>query len=162
MSAQTVLEAPVTPPTYRIVEARPGHGALVASSMNQHSRSRYRAVSGEDPADGLEFLLRFSPYRRAALINGIPIALWGMTEKDRGLWWQLPDGTPRRNFAIVREAHLEITAMLEEFGFVTLTLPLVATQSHRLARRLGFVVTGQGMCAGQPVVRLKAERKDIG
>jgi hypothetical protein len=143
---------------FTIVAATRQHGEAVAAALSAAQQAAHARL-GEEAADALRFLLDNSAYRRAALVRGHPVAIWGVTDNDGGVWVQSTAGATAHPFAFVREARREVREMLRFRARIVMPLGQFNTRAQRFARLLGFVSAGCGTAAGQPFVRMALARE---
>lgn len=127
--------------TYRIVDAEPWHLPAVSDAMNEDDVTELRAL-GLEPRLLMEVLFHGSCYRKCAVIEGRPVALWGMTGTlmscDGEVWLALTDAARAFPMSVARVAARELSDLME--GRMELRSSILCRNERalRFARVLGF------------------------
>ncbi len=97
---------------------------------------------GLEPREALRRAVRSSPYCRTALVEGKPVAMWGVREvllSDTAVvWLVLSEEVTRMPLAIVREAKAELDGVMEAKREVAITVLPDDDAAIRFAVFLGF------------------------
>lgn len=127
---------------YSIVKASIRHVKPMALSMRP---AGYFAMEhyGGDPRRSVFQAFRQSFYCRTALIDGKPVAMWGVAStllnEYAEVWLVLSHEIGRMPLAIVREARAELSRVTEDYSHLEATILPEDEASIRFAQFLGFV-----------------------
>jgi hypothetical protein len=135
----------------RIVDAEPRHVGMIARQMSEGDCARFIGL-GRDPRRVIRGFFRQSSYRRAALLNDEPIAIWGLTGSLMSstglLWLRLTEEAKKIPLRVVKECRLELAAMMEMRHEIVCYLHHDDTAAIRFARFFGFEVGEPAMLDG--------------
>lgn len=133
---------------YTIVEARRTHILPVAVAMRYDTPH----PSGMPIRIALRIVFGLSAYRRAGLIDGHAVALWGITGSlldDEGeAWIALSPVARARLFVVARESVNEMSAMLATKRIIRSSVLCRDARALRFAQWLGFKVEGDSTVNG--------------
>ncbi len=126
---------------YDIVKASVRHVKPMALGMRAASwLAMQRYGGGARRAVFKAFTL--SSYCRTALIDGKPVAMWGVVgsllDERADVWLFLSRDIGRMPLAIVREARAELGVATEQYSYLEATIVPEDEASIRFARFLGF------------------------
>jgi len=134
-----------------IVDARETHVGPVANNLSAETLETFRKI-GIRPRAGLRRLMDDSAYCRAALVDGRPIALWGVMGSDIAssgeAWFSLTEHGRRQRKAIVRHAREELRAMLATKSELFSSILCSDARAKRFAEFLGFECVDQDVTPG--------------
>lgn len=126
---------------YDVVPSSVRHIKPLSISLRPAACATLRAF-GADPRRALHQVLRQSSYSRTAILDGLPVAMWGaagaMLSDSLTVWAALGNDAVRFPLAIVRRARAELEK-IGEHG--TELRAMVATEDERailFARTIGF------------------------
>jgi hypothetical protein len=144
--------------TLEIVEGRALHVGPVASAIDDLERGTFAAFQVK-PRVALREMVRQSAYCRTGLLDGRPVAMWGVTgpavASGGEVWLALSLAARQRRFLIVRTALREVRAMMAFKHELVSCLFCREARAFRFADFLGFEV--EQAIDGQPyrVARLR-------
>jgi len=126
---------------YEIVPTSVRHLKPMALGMRAASwlaMERY----GQNPRAAVHRAFMVSHYRRTALIDGKPVAMWGVAgsllNECADVWLFLSRDVEKMPLAIVREARAELSQAADLYSHLEATLLPEDEPSVRFARFLGF------------------------
>lgn len=97
---------------------------------------------GVNPRVGLHRVFVSSNYTRTALVDGRPVAMWGVVGMLMGdtafVWLVLAQETGQIPRAIVREARAELQRVMDNYSHIMMTVLPDDEPSVRFALHLGF------------------------
>lgn len=124
-----------------IVEARLSHVSAVASRLRAEERVEM-AAAGETARHLMHRLWRDGTYRRAALIDGAPVAVWGcggsFASPIADVWLFTTEVCDKIPFRFVRVVRAEIAEMLKTRHMIVSACLETCERSMRLWQMLGF------------------------
>jgi hypothetical protein len=139
----------------RIVEAEIRHVGMLAARMLPGDSLRL-SLLGRDPRRTIRAHFRDSSYRRAALLDDEPIAIWGVTgplaASTGTLWLYLSERAKHRPLTVIREARRELTLMMETRHEIVCYLHDDDPTAKRFAEFFGFEIGAPVPIAGTGMV----------
>ena len=128
-------------PDYLIVEARPWNVGQILRRMRKEHREGVVAA-GVDAHRELRMIFEASSFRRACLLDGKLMALWGMTgtlaESTGYAWAVLAEDATRYRRAILHEGRRQVRAMMRQRRELETTVLEDDVAGRRFALKLGF------------------------
>lgn len=113
---------------------------------------------GFNPREGLRRAFRASVYARTAMVEGRPIAMWGIAggilSDGAYVWLVLSDEVRRLPKAIVREARAELALAAGRYRHIAATVLPEDEASLRFALHLGFGGDGDDDVLTDPKYRI--------
>jgi hypothetical protein len=135
----------------RIVDAEPRHVGMIARQMSESDCARFIGL-GRDPRRVIRGFFRQSSYRRTALLDDEPIALWGVTGSlmsPAGLFWlQLSRAAKKFPLRVVKEGRTELARIMEMRHEIVCYLHHDDTVAMRFAKFFGFEIAEPAMIEG--------------
>lgn len=129
---------------YAVVEASASDICPLASSLGEQDRDLL-AVAGLTPRRAIRNLFNASSYRRAAIIGGRPVALWGLTgtllDDEGEAWLVLSDKGRALPASVCRVAMREIGMMVQGKRQIRSSIFCRDARALKFARFLGFETT---------------------
>ena len=126
---------------YKIIEAKPWHSRQMAAAIGEAQRERALSL-GLDPRRELHKRVRGSFYARTALIDGRPVAMWGLMGSllglDAAVWFVLAPQIRHRFVTIARLARREIDSFPMNLYALCSFADERDPQAWRFLRFLGF------------------------
>lgn len=126
---------------YCIVPASPRHIRPMAAKLRAAACITLQAF-GYEPRRALHRIFLNSFYCRTALIDGKPVAMWGVTGTLLGdvayVWLVLSDDIASMPRSIVKEAKRELSAIMENYREIATTVLPDDAAAIRFAVYLGF------------------------
>ncbi len=134
-----------------VVDAQLVHVGPVASDLEQATLDTFRTI-GVRPRAGLRRLLDVSAYCRAALLDGKPVALWGVMGPELATcgeaWLSITNRARAERKQIVRLARRELRAMLATKVMLVSSVLCNDARGKRFAEFLGFDCSDREEVAG--------------
>lgn len=119
---------------YRIVEAQHRHIAVVARALPD-----YGPMTAHE---ALHTVFVASAYKRAALVDGQPVAVWGavgdLMADDAEAWLALTPMARLHPHAVTRVARREVRTMLTNKAMLRASILCANARASRFAAILGF------------------------
>lgn len=129
----------------RIVPALPVHVGIIAGQLTPEERERFKGY-GRDARRVIRGFFRQSSYRRTALIDERPAAIWGITgtlvAPTGILWLRLAAGARKSPRLVVEEGRLELGRMLEVRREIVAYVHEDDSVAQRFAEFFGFELSG--------------------
>jgi hypothetical protein len=120
---------------------------LPMSNVLDHEEARALEAAGRPPLYAITTMFHASEERWTALIDGEPIAMWGVTggalETTGEAWLVVAKSIRGHKFAIVRQAMRSLARMFETKIVITSSIYCSDKRAFRFARALGFKVVEQ-------------------
>jgi hypothetical protein len=130
---------------YEVVPASVRHVKALSQTFRPAACETLRYFSN-DVRRGLHGAFRASFYSRTALIDGKPVAMWGLQgcllNDSAVAWAALGDAAVRYPVAVVRRAMSELAQFLQDGTSLEANVAHDDKKAIRFARTLGFCVTG--------------------
>jgi hypothetical protein len=127
----------------RIVDAEPRHVGMISAGMTVEDCLRFSGL-GRDARRVMRGFFRMSSYRRTALLDEKPIAIWGITgpllASTGILWLRLTEQAKKMPLRVVKECHLELALMMEMRQELVCYLHHDDVVARRFAEFFGFEV----------------------
>ncbi len=125
----------------RIVPALPVHVGILSAQLSESERACFASL-GRDARRVIRGFFRQSSYRRTALIEERPIAIWGITgslcSSSGILWLRLGDRARDLPRLVVELAREELAQMLETRRELVCYIDASDTRAQRFASFFGF------------------------
>ncbi len=141
----------LNPPIFCIIEAKSVHVGIIAGQLGPDERARF-AHEGRNPRHVMRGFFRQSSYRRTALLDGRPIAIWGVTgtlcSSEGILWLRLTTAARKMPRLVVEESRKELARMLETRQRLVIYIAEHDRLALRFAGFLGFEFAAPTMIEG--------------
>jgi hypothetical protein len=125
----------------RIVPALPVHVGIIAGQLTDDERARFKGM-GRDARRVIRGFFRQSSYRRTALLDERPAAIWGITgtlaSSSGILWLRLSAVARKRPRLVVEECRAELARMLDVRREVVAYIHEDDAVAQRFAEFFGF------------------------
>jgi hypothetical protein len=137
---------------WQVVPARPAHVARIAKRMRPHDVRECFAF-GRSPKQALRAALAASPLSWTALLDGKPVAMFGLAPADMmsgvGAPWMLgTDEVPKGARKLLSWGPHFVEAMQREFPTLANYVSEENRQAHRLLRAFGFDIEADSVILG--------------
>lgn len=127
-----------------VVDASLVHIGPIANNLDADALERYAEI-GVRPRAGLRRLLDESAYCRTALLDGKPVAMWGVLGSDLAscgeVWLSITERARGHRMKIVRLARKELRAMMSTKVMLISSVLCNDARGKRFAEFLGFDCT---------------------
>lgn len=125
----------------RIVPALPVHVGIIAGQLTPEERERFKGV-GRDARRVIRGFFRQSSYKRTALLDERPAAIWGITgslaSSSGILWLRLARDARRRPRRVIEEGRAELGRILQMRREIVIYVPEDDSLALRFAEFFGF------------------------
>ncbi len=125
----------------QIVNAKPVHVGIIAGQLTDDERAVF-AVQGRDARRVIRGFFRQSSYRRTALLEERPIAIWGITGTLASsfgiLWLRLASAARKLPRLVVEQGREELSRMLGVRREIVIYVPEQDYRALRFAEFFGF------------------------
>jgi hypothetical protein len=142
----------------RIVEAESRHVGMIAAQLTEEDRAAFVGL-GCDPRRIIRGFFRQSGYRRAALIDERPVAIWGITgpwlASTGILWLRLAPRLRKLPRLVVEEGRLELMRMLDMRQELTCYIHWDNRRAQRFAEFFGFALAAPAQLDGVEFIARK-------
>lgn len=144
-----------------IVDARQTHVGPVANGLCDDIKVEYQKI-GLRPRAGLRRLFDESSYCKTALLDGKPIAMWGVIGSEMAthgeIWLSLSEMGRMQRKALVRIARREVENLAVLRGMLVATMMCEDARAKRFLQMLGFRQVGDDVSQlGVPITRMVLE-----
>ena len=135
---------------------------LPMSNVLDHEEARALEAAGRPPLYAITTMFHASEERWTALIDGKPIAMWGVTggalETTGEAWLVVAKSIRGHKFAIVRQAMRSLARMFETKIVITSSMFCGDVRASKFAKALGFKIEREDNINGLPVFRAVLRR----
>jgi len=135
----------------RIIPALPVHVGIIAGQLTSEERERFKGY-GRDARRVIRDFFRRSSYRRTALLDDRPAALWGITgtliEPSGILWLRLSSTARKRVRLVIKEGREELWRILQIRREIVCYLHEEDIVAQRFAEFFGFELAAPAQVEG--------------